>query len=343
MTVRSRLVPTVLLAALVLAARGAAFAAAAENPFRDLTADAIQALPSRDAAIEAPLPLSFRLVEIDNGALAAALAQAPFEGSWTTFAPALELLLPWPDGSDRRFRIEESPILEPGLAAQFPEIRTYVAQGMDDPTATARLSLTTLGFHAQVLSAEGTVYIDPYRRWHDDVAISYFQNHAVRRPGDSFRCEVEGEEHSLDGMSAAAGNLDSSRSPEAPSGATLRTYRLALAATVEYSTVVCAPNPVAVACAMNAIVVSVNRVDGIYEREVAVRMVLIANNNLIVHIAEPDPFTNGNGSAMLGQNTTHLNAVIGTANYDIGHVFSTGGGGVATLYGAVHQRTRRAA
>ncbi len=118
----------------------------------------------------------------------------------------------------------------------------------------------------------------------------------------------------------------------AASGTQLRTYRLALAGTGEYTTAVCAPNPAAVACGLAAMVVSMNRVDGVYEREVAIRMVLVANNNLVVYTnGATDPYTNGNGCVDADPEPDQPRRVIGTANYDIGHVFSTGGGGVASL------------
>ncbi len=281
-----------------------------------------------------PLPRQFRAVAIDPRALDGLLALAPGERSPQALEAPLTFSLPYPDGSNPRFRVEESPILEPELAAKFPEIRTFVAQGIDEPTATARLSLTVHGFHAMVLSAAGTVFVDPYLRGDLGYALTYWKGEATRPAGSApFHCDVDDAAAELEEALTSADRFDLPALvvPRVASGTQLRTYRLALAATVEYSTAVCAPNPVAVPCALAAQVVSMNRVNGIYEREVAIRMVVVANNNLIVFTSEEDGYTNDDGGAMLGQNTTKLNAVIGTGNYDIGHVFSTGGGGVATL------------
>ncbi len=307
---------------------------AAEEPvFRDLTLKSIQNLPSRGGAWEIPLPARFRALEVNVKALESLLDRAPAEGSAAAGAAPALLALPYPDGTDQLFRIEESPILAPELAARFPDIRTFVAQGIDDPTATARLSLTPLGFHAMVLSASGTVFVDPYRRWDPGYVLSYFKSDARKAAGSAFQCGVRDELPGLASEHASDLPLDPRAiTAEAAAGSQLRTYRLALAGTGEYTTAVCAPNPAAVSCGLAAMAVSMNRVNGIYEREVAIRMVMVANNNLVVYTnGATDPYTNGNGSTMLGQNQTNLNSVIGSANYDIGHVFSTGGGGIAQL------------
>jgi hypothetical protein len=118
------------------------------------------------------------------------------------------------------------------------------------------------------------------------------------------------------------------QSPKFSTGATLRTYRLALATTGEYTAFFGGTIGGGIA-AINA---AMNRVNEIYQREFALRMVLVANNANVIYLdGASDPYTNNSGGAMLGQNQTTLDNVIGNANYDIGHVFSTGGGGVATL------------
>ena len=53
-------------------------------------------------------------------------------------------------------------------------------------------------------------------------------------------------------------------------------YRLALAATGEYSAAV-SPTPITTAKVLAAMVTSVNRVNAVYEREFAIRLVLVNN------------------------------------------------------------------
>ncbi len=264
-------------------------------------------------------PAVFQGVHLDRQVLSATLAAAPMEFTDRARQAPLEITLPMPDGTFARFHIVESPIMEPALAAKFPEIKTYSGQGIDDPAARVRLDWTPAGFHAQVLSPNGSVYIDPYTKGDTGFYASYRKS-ANRNLAKDFRCFTEPDVINPGDPSARSTSFDS--------GDILQTYRLACAATGEYTQY----HGGTVADGMAAIATAINRVTGIYEAEFAVRMVLIANNDLVVFTnGSTDPYTNNNGGAMLSQNQSTLNSIIGSANYDIGHVFSTGGGGVANL------------
>jgi subtilisin-like proprotein convertase family protein len=256
------------------------------------------------------VPQAYRTFRLDAGALRDILDRAP-----------AILTIPMPDDSFARFTVYDSPIMEAGLAAKFPEIKTYSGQGMDDKTATIRFDLTPRGFHAMVIAAGGTIYIDPFSRGDVLHYVSY-DKRDYKRSGEIPRCL-------LDDQPEPGSSASPSGTPGvfAPVGASLRTYRLAVAADVEYTTFHGGTVPAALA----AVVTTINRVTGIYEREFDARLVLVANESSIIYTAEPDPYTNTSPSTLLTENQANLDAVIGSANYDIGHVFTTGGGGLASL------------
>ncbi|HUE85105.1 MAG TPA: zinc-dependent metalloprotease family protein, partial [Vicinamibacterales bacterium] len=259
----------------------------------------------------------FAVVRLNKAAFDARISQAPLESE--PGRAGIMMTLPLPDGTFAQFRVVESPILAPELAAEFPDIRTYHGQGIDDPTATARLGWTAAGFHAIVLSAAGTVYVDPYAAGDVEYYISFRKQDLQR---EQFICLVESAER--DALERNLNQLPLTH------GDTLRTYRLALAATGEYTAAAGGTK----ALALGRMTTTINRVNGIYERDVAVRLTLITGTPgdataLIYTDGSTDPYTNNDGSVMLGENQTNIDAVVGSANYDIGHVFSTGGGGIA--------------
>ena len=311
---------------------GLAFPVAAQSPFRPVETPAeiarLSATPVRATALR---PFFF-----DALLFADAVKDVATERTDEVGTPSTLLELPHPDGGLSLFRVIESPVMAPELAVKFPEIRTFRGEGVDDPTASVRFELSPRGFSAMVLSAFGAWYVEPWSRENRAYVASFHRRDALRDPQSPFAClgpdARDGGEVPV--VRSEGPGLGPAPFPLASVGPTLRTYRLALATTGEYSEAVCGANPTK-PCVAAELVVAVNRVTGIYEREVAVRMTLVANNDLLIYIVPrpytTDPYTNDDGGAMLGENQSNLDAVIGSANYDFGHVFSTGGGGVAYL------------
>ena len=314
--------------ALVLAMLGLAAGARAQKTMSYFRVDT----EAQRAAAVSPLAAALtrsQALTLDEAALRAALATTPAEGQ--AGAP-LELALPRPDGSIARFAVRETSVMAPELARKFPGIKTYAGVGLDDQLASLRLDLTPQGFHAQVLAAGNTYYIDPISRTDTRHYLGFFRQDMNRAAaGPVATC---GFQPTADDLKATRVRLAAAAAlgKALVSGSQLRTYRLALSNTPEYA----ATKGNTVASVLAAEVTTVNRVVGVYEKELAVRMVLVANNDQLVFLngigTQPSPtFANSDGPAMLTQNQANVDRIIGSANYDIGHVVSTGGGGIAGL------------
>ena len=271
------------------------------------------------------VPQEFKLFTLNPVELNSLLATAPQR--FTTPSNAI-IEFPTSNGEIQKFRVYEASVLDALLQAQYPTIRSYTAQGIDDPSAIARFSYSDSGLNVMISSANyGTIYIDPYTKDLNQY-ISYATN-SLPEDSRSFECLVQDtlqDEVVLSPLNADDGKL--------------RTYRLALACTGEYAQYhlnnqgipSSATDEVKKAAVLTAMNTAMTRINGVFEKEIALTMVIIANNTEIIFLnAGSDPYTNNNGGAMLGQNQSTINSIIGTANYDIGHVFSTGGGGIASL------------
>jgi len=229
-----------------------------------------------------------------------------------------KLNLPHPDGTFHTYHARENSTMAPGLAEQFPLIKTYDANG--DDGAFVKWDVTPHGFHAMIMiPGESTIFIDPVYQGNTDYYIVYHKKHFTT--DKLMDCSFNSDNTNLSNkISPTSGIVKSFGTCE------LRTYRLALAATGEYTIF----HGGSVAQALAAQVTTMNRVNGVYEKDMAITMTIIANNNLIIYTnGGSDPYTNGDAGSMIGENQTNVTTVIGSANYDIGHVFGTNSGGLA--------------
>ncbi len=271
------------------------------------------------------VPKKYRTVELDTLGIKDFMETAPREFTPDAKNHPLILSLPMPDGSYSRFSIVKYDMMQPGLAAMFPYFKSYSGQGIDDPYATIKIDWNALGFHAQILSSvKGAVYIDPYAPGSLRNYISYNKSDLAPKPFFE------------DGQLLNTGDkLSMSNRPQVGQcvGPTLRKYRLAVACTGEYARAIGFGTAVTLPQALAAIQTTVNRVNGVYETEVAIRLVLIDSNHKLVFInPTTDPFAgNSNANTLINESQTQITNRIGGTNYDIGHTVSTGGGGLAGL------------
>ncbi|HET8803672.1 MAG TPA: zinc-dependent metalloprotease family protein, partial [Aequorivita sp.] len=277
------------------------------------------------------VPTEYELFSLNSRALQTVLNNAPSRASLRTSNAIIEL--PVANGEMQKFRIVDASTFAPELQQRHPNIRSFAGQGIDDPTAIARFSTSPYGVNVMITSSKNaTYYIDPYTK--DKQAYIGYSRKDIPSSLEPFVCLVEDEvgprNNTTEDNENATRNADDG---------ILRTFRLALASNAEYSYFHWfvqagidpgAPDAEKKAAVLAAMNVAMTRVNGIFERDVSLTMEIIPNNEDIIFL---NTATDGlsNDSSMINQIQAVIDNAIGFANYDIGHVFSTGGGGIAQL------------
>jgi hypothetical protein len=271
-----------------------------------------------------------RGLQLNKTALESILSGAPAENNQGTSGYRIEI--PSPNGISQGFFVYEISLMEAPLAQRFPGIKTYRGYSADGKSRMA-MSLTPLGLHVMVFGPEGQWFIDPIRVLnHGEIHQSYYRKNFIPDPAKRAQQHC-GFDYRMNP------NYDQKIAPQTPAlpstsgarvlnGGTRKTYRIAIAATGEYTAFFGGT----VILGQAAIVATINRVSAVYEGELAIRLNLVANNSLLVYTnGTTDPFNNNDATVLIGQSQSTITTTIGTTNFDIGHTFSTGAGGLAGL------------
>lgn len=260
-------------------------------------------------------------------ALTTTLTYAPERGNYTGRSNTI-VEFPNAQGEMMRYRVEEASVFAPELQEQYPEIRSYAAYGIDDPTAFARFSVSPYkGINGIILSAkkEETLVIEA-----STSAVNhtrFFTKTSNSKTRSTFVCSTEMEENLAQNLS------ESIHANRSGSDGILRTFDLAMSVSGEYSQYHGGTLPQVNA----AIATTLTRVNGVFENDFNVTMVLVASNDNVVYLNPgTDPYSGTSDGMYSPTLQSTLDANIGAANYDVGHLMAgIGNNGFAGCIGCI--------
>ena len=240
-----------------------------------------------------------------------------------------EITIPNTEGKLERFSVWESSNFDPELQAKYPEIRAYEGKGIDDKNAKIHFSVAPIGMQTMVFRLEKpTEYIEQ----NPDNKSEYVLFKSIDNADSKMLLDCKTANSISENKTGSTAKIVSNAKQ-------FKTLRLALSCTAEYTTYFGGTKAGALA-GMNA---TLSRVNGIFDRDLSVKLVLVANNDAVIYTdASTDPYSIPSiGAAETNptwgqQVQTTLTNVIGDGNYDIGHLFgASGGGGLANCIGCV--------
>ena len=242
---------------------------------------------------------------------------------------AVIVSFPISESEFQNFSIYKTSNFSPELEAAHPEIATYYGESIDGKSAKIYFSLSPLGLSSmQLRLGKEAVFVEPYDNNNSTYVVYKKSDKGISK--NKFECTTSAKS-STDG-------LNMGRILSADDGL-LRTYRLALSCTGEYTQYFGGTKALALAAMNN----TMTRVNGVFENDFAIRLVLIPEQeNIIFTSSSTDPYSNATAGADGAWNTELMNVLhgttygIGDSKFDIGHLFgASGGGGNAGCIGCV--------
>ncbi|WP_299524207.1 GEVED domain-containing protein [uncultured Lutibacter sp.] len=253
---------------------------------------------------------NFEVYNLDVSILRNALTNSPKRSGYLQKSSTI-IEFPNAEGQFERFSVFEASVMHPDLQAKYPNIRSYAGKGIDNPSATIRFSISQLGLKTMTTAAgKSAVFIEPYTS--DFTQYMVYSKKSKDASLNSFECLVKEDVSNKiksQNTTVARPNADDS---------TLRTFRLAMSASGEYTTYFGGTKANSLAAINN----TMTRVNGIFEIDFGVTLELIANTDAVIYTsANSDPYT----TSLNSQLQSTLSSVIGESNYDIGHLVHQGG------------------
>ena len=224
-----------------------------------------------------------------------------------------QISLPNENGKEELFKLETAPVMSSSLAAKYTWIQTYKGYSLERPEVKVRLSTHPTGFNAWIqLPDQGDLFIQPKK---NTQGIHFVYQKTTNDPPSSFFCKTVDDQLAL---KAARKKGNSAKQTEG-----IREFRIAIATTGEYTSYWGDNDPsngTNIEDAFSAVVSTLNRINQIFEKELALRLLLVSDTSLIYETAQTDPF-NGDYASEL---QTAVDEVLGDQAYDLGHLFDYG-------------------
>jgi len=282
------------------------------------------------AVLRASFPTEFKLFNLDVAAFRQTLLSVTGINRLNTSAV---ISLPNADGGVEDFEVVEASNFEPALQQQFPDIRAFSGKGITDKYATLKLSISPEGVQTMVFRTEkDNEFIEPYSK--DRRVYSVYKAH--REKGKLPWTCTTNDKQMFSGLNSQVSGQSSSTLRTGNSAGQLKTLRLAQSCNGEYSNYFGAFSSTDVGKVLGAFNATLTRCNGVFEKDLAVHLNLIANTTAVIYYnPATDPYST-NLSSWNNQLQSTLTSNIGESNYDIGHMFgASGGGGNAGCIGCV--------